>query len=116
MTSSRPKQILVVDDEPIVRKSVCLALALDGYGLAEASTAEEALSKCDTEIQVVLTDYRMPGMNGDELAKAIKRRYPSKTVIMLTGFPPDRAPEAVNRVLLKPFEADVLRQVVAQSL
>jgi CheY-like chemotaxis protein len=107
-----PKRILVVEDDPRVREVVCMLLAMDGHELEKASTGEEALSKCGRQIDVVLTDYIMPGMKGDELARAIKRLYPSQKIIMLTGCPPERKPEEVSQILLKPCNTEFLRRVM----
>lgn len=115
MIPSPPKRILVVEDDPSIREVLCMVLALDGHQVEEASTGEEALSKCNAETDIVLTDYMMTGMKGDELAKAIKKRYPSKTIIMLTGFPPDQMPQEVSQVLLKPFNTEFLRRVVVEA-
>ncbi len=115
MPRNAPKHILVVDDEPIVRQSVCMVLSLDGHKLKEAPNAEEALSKFDTEFfDVVVTDFKMPGMKGDELARAIKTRENPKPVIMLTGFPPEPKPDEISKILIKPFDAEGLRQALAE--
>ncbi len=89
-----------------------MALSIDGHQIEQASSGEEALSKCNSDIDVVLTDYFMPGIKGDELARAIKGRYPSKTIIMLTGSPPEHKPEEVTELIRKPCDTDFLRRVM----
>jgi CheY-like chemotaxis protein len=79
------KRILVVDDEPLVRDSVRMVLAFDGYEVQTASGGTEALELLEHEsFDLVITDFNMPGIKGDELAVKIKARWPRKPVIMLT--------------------------------
>jgi CheY-like chemotaxis protein len=61
---------------------------------------------------MVATDRKMPGMTGEEFAKAIKVQWPQLPVLMLTGFPPPQRPAAVDAILLKPFSTAELRATV----
>jgi CheY-like chemotaxis protein len=106
-----PKQILVVDDEPFVCESIKMLLSYDGHEVQTASGAAEALARFDPKvIQVVFTDFAMPGMKGDQFAEAIKARSPKTPVILLTAFPPPNKPAAVDLVLTKPFMLENLRE------
>ncbi|MFD0695959.1 response regulator [Paenibacillus sp. GCM10027628] len=82
--------LLVVEDESIVRVGLRYMInweSLDLNWKAEASNGEEALSIMETQqIHIVLTDIRMPGMDGLELAKQIKQRYPGVQVIFLSSY------------------------------
>ena len=78
--------ILIVDDEP----SICLILkeflSLNGFVAHTASMADEALQILDNiDVKLVITNIRMPGMDGLELTRLIKRRYTSDVIIM-TGY------------------------------
>src|SRR5688500_10039159 len=94
MSNIRRQRILVVDDEPLVCESVAMLLSYEGHDVQTAGSAEEALVKHkETEFDVVITDFSMPGMKGDELSRELKDRAPSKPVIMLTAFPPSLPPD-----------------------
>ena len=110
MPAPSPKRILVVDDEPFVCESIKMLLAYDGHDVQTASGGAEALTRFDPEkIQVVFTDFYMPGMKGDELAEKIKARSPATPIILLTAFPPPSKPAAIDLVLTKPFMLQSLR-------
>jgi len=70
----KPK-VLVVDDNEGVRRATRRALEMEGYAVAEASNGAEGLEKfrADSEIAVVVTDFNMPQMNGEEMAKGIRQ-------------------------------------------
>jgi two-component system alkaline phosphatase synthesis response regulator PhoP len=79
--------ILVVDDEGAIRYSVSKTLQRVGYRVSEAASGEEALDMIDAqEYSVVLTDIRMPGIDGVELLRQIKDRTPDASVILMTGY------------------------------
>jgi len=65
---------------------------------------------------LVLTDYRMPRMNGDQFANAIKKRLQPKPVILITGHPPNQAPKGIDWVLLKPFSLLQLRLAISDVI
>ncbi len=80
------RQILLVDDEEGIRKILGISLADCGYDVITASNGEEALEVWRKERpQIVLTDIKMPIMDGIELLKKIKEESPDTEVIMLTG-------------------------------
>ncbi|GBE32459.1 blue-light-activated protein [bacterium BMS3Bbin05] len=84
--------VLVVDDEPTIRKLIADTLQPLGYRLLEASCGGEALQTGDTfegKIDLLLTDVIMPGMNGHELADALKIKRPEIDVIFMSGYPDD---------------------------
>jgi two-component system response regulator YesN len=82
--------ILIVDDEAIIRMGLCTVINWEALGmtlLPPAESAEEVLERIPGERpDVVLTDIRMSGMDGIELAKEIKRRLPDAEIIILTGY------------------------------
>jgi CheY-like chemotaxis protein len=108
------QRILVVDDEPCVCDAVKLMLAYDGHSVETAASGREALAKYDPlRFDLVITDYSMAGMKGDELARRIKQLAPTKPIIMLTAFPPEDKPAAIDLVVTKPFYFETLREALA---
>ncbi len=84
---THPLKILVVDDHPIVRKGLIQAIAEEDHlvVVGEASSAREALAFVTTNpVDVVVSDFRMPGMNGLELAVRLLDRDPPIPVVLLT--------------------------------
>ena len=112
-TKTPGHRILVVDDEPFVCESVKLMLTYDGHSVETACSGREALAKFDGgRFDLVITDYAMEGMKGDQLAQAIKHIAPTQPIILLTAFPPERRPESIDLVLTKPFYFDTLREAL----
>jgi adenylate cyclase len=114
--------LMVVDDEEGVRRSLKKVLERDGYRIVLAENGEEALSIIRSDgrdIETVISDYRMPGMDGLETLIEIGRLNMEITRIMLTGYATmASAIEAVNEgidgFLTKPFENDELRAKVRE--
>jgi CheY-like chemotaxis protein len=116
VTNTIPSQrILVVDDEPSVRESIRMILNADGHQVETVSSGTEALEKlAKGDYDVVFTDHIMGGMSGEELARAIKAKYPVQIVIMLTAYADvlDRSTQRrplVDFVLTKPIDILLLR-------
>ena len=115
-SAQTPKNILVVDDEPLVSESVRMVLALDGHKAETARNAEEALVKFNKDhYDIIVTDFTMPGMKGDELARNIKGLAPTRPVILLTAYPPRQLPPEIDVLVIKPFDLDSLRQGLASA-
>lgn len=115
-------RVLLVDDDADLLHLLGLRLEAAGYLVDKAASAEAALSALAVRrADVLLTDWRLPGMDGMALFEQVKRSYPSLPVIMLTahGTVPD-AVEAVSRgvfgYLVKPFDSAALLTKVAQAL
>jgi len=80
------KQVLLVDDEPGILRVLGISLADRGYRVLTAESGEEALRVFhEARPEVILTDIKMPGMDGIELLKRIKAESPNTEVIMITG-------------------------------
>jgi CheY-like chemotaxis protein len=108
------KRVLVVDDELPVRELLGNMLDHLGHSWEAACNAAEALAKIEsTEFDLVLTDLNMPGMNGVELAREIKKRKQETPVILITGSQLQNLSPDIDRVLFKPFSAQQLREVIA---
>jgi len=81
------EQILIVDDDSLIRKSLYESLKLEGYEVATAADGVEAEEKLNTTpYQVVIADVKMPNMDGVELLRRIKKNHPETAVILITGF------------------------------
>ncbi|MGD9416405.1 MAG: response regulator, partial [Desulfobacterales bacterium] len=79
-------EILLVDDEKDIREILCLALVDMGYTVLQAKNGVEALRIFkEAQPPLVLTDIKMPGMDGIELLQKIKRENPEVEVVMITG-------------------------------
>ena len=113
------KRILLVEDERWVRECIKRLLALDAHEITEASNGLEAVALFDEGLfDVVITDYNMPRMRGDELASQIRNRSPRQPILMITAcavqFGTEENP--VNAILEKPFGIAELRQTLANLL
>ncbi len=80
-------RILIVDDDALVRRSLCEALSFDGYFVLTTDDGFDALEKMKQEsFDIVISDMKMPKMEGTELLRKIKADFPHTAVIMVTGF------------------------------
>jgi CheY-like chemotaxis protein len=108
--------ILVVDDEAEVREILAETLEDFGYAVVTAASGEEALPVLanDRSVGLVITDVRMPGMSGLELADQIRRQWPKVKVVLISGyFLPQKVPQ---RFLKKPFHMKELASIVRAEL
>ncbi len=79
--------ILVVDDEPLVRRSLSEFLTMEGYSVTSASNGKEALAQLkDSVPDIVVTDIKMPEMDGVTLLRRLKKDFPQISVIVMTGY------------------------------
>jgi CheY-like chemotaxis protein len=81
-------RILIVDDEPSILTFVDKAMKLAGHKTLTASSGQAALDVCASKgvPDLLLTDYKMPGMDGDTLAAQLRQREPDLKVLYLTGY------------------------------
>ncbi len=115
-------RILIVDDEERMASVVATALGRSGYHCETASGGAEALRTLEERgADVVVTDWKMPGMDGFELLKRLKSRSPELPVILLTAY--GSVPSAVAAMregafdyVAKPFDNEELRATVARAL
>jgi signal transduction histidine kinase/CheY-like chemotaxis protein len=114
--------ILVVDDEEIMLKLACDALRSQGHRVSGASGAHEALDKLKQEkFDFILTDIKMPEMDGMELIQAAHEINPSMGAIFMTGYASlDTAKRAIQEgaydYILKPFDLQEIRNAVARAI
>ncbi len=116
------RTILVVDDDESLREFLEILLQKEGYRVVTAATGEEALERLDEEdVSLVISDIRMPGMDGVSLLKAIKGRWPEIPVVLITAFASmDSAVDAMKEgawdYLTKPFRIEELREILERAL
>jgi two-component system response regulator AtoC len=115
-------KILVVDDEPILRDSLEVALKTSGYEVLTARTGEEGLEQFRKENpDLILLDHWLPGINGDEVLRRIKEEEPEIPIIIMTA--QGSIEMAVNLMkmgafdfLVKPFELDQIEDLIKKGL
>jgi two-component system response regulator AtoC len=116
------KQILVVDDETNLRRVLSAQLVRDGYDVHEAGDGEDAIALLkEHHIDLVITDLKMPKVDGMELLRGALRDDPSRPVIMLTAYATiENAVEALKTgafdFITKPFDQIEVRQIVKKAL
>ncbi len=122
VSEADPARVLVVDDEPLIRKSASKRLSRDGHECLAVESAVDALARLDeAEFDVVVTDINMPEMTGIELLRMIKERQPDTQVIVITGNANlDYAVEALrlsaDDYLVKPFKLAQLSHAVQRAM
>lgn len=113
--------VLMVDDDPDLRGVLVNSLDALGYRVIEAADGATGLSALDRQRpDVMVVDFAMPGMNGAEVAKAARERWPDLPVVLTSGYADS---DAINRavgngarILRKPFRIDELLGAVAEVL
>ena len=114
--------LLLVDDEPNLRKVLGALLRKEGYEVLEAANGVEGLSVLEAEtVEVVISDLKMPRMDGSQFLKEVRKRWPELPFVMLTAHGTvDAAVDALKNgaldFLSKPFDKDEIRMVVAKAL
>jgi CheY-like chemotaxis protein len=120
MNASR--KVLVVDDDPAVRKSIDRVLTGKGYAVITAENGEEALRKLNEEkYDLVYTDIRMPGISGLEVAEQVKARKPWTPVVIITGYGTDAAQArakaaGVSSFVHKPLSPEMIEDSAREAL
>ncbi len=117
-------RILIADDEDSMRALVARAIAMDGYDITTAEDGADALEIISREngaFDLLLTDIKMPIMDGIALALTVKRDYPDVTILLMTGYADQRERASgldaiVHDVITKPFSVNDIRKAVAAAL
>ena len=110
--------ILVVDDEALVREAMQRLLEHDGYEVEAFSDGQSVLNRLqERTFDLVITDFSMPGMSGDELVSRIREVSPSQRIILATAYVEEfrvfgQPQDTVDAVLLKPFSFKELSEAV----
>jgi signal transduction histidine kinase len=118
----RPLRVLAVDDEPMMTKAVARMLKPAGHLVSVAGSGEEALEKlAEQTFDVVVSDMGMgPGMNGWELAEAVRSRWPEMRFLLATGWgaavdPGEARAKGIEAVLSKPYRPIDLLQALTST-
>jgi two-component system, cell cycle sensor histidine kinase and response regulator CckA len=113
------KRILLADDQQGVREAIRFLLLVDEHVVTEARNGKEALELfAPGRFDLIITDYAMPLVSGNELASKIKQLAPNQPILMITAFSEDlgKANNPVDAVLNKPFSFADLRRTIAKLL
>ncbi len=117
---SEKARILLVDDMTAITEGITPILQSEGFEVLVADDGLEAMQALagPQKIDLVVLDYAMPEMSGDQLASAIKRISPATPIIMVTGFGDlisvtNGKPPGVDLVVGKPVQMEQLRQAIA---
>src|SRR3954452_22282480 len=116
------KHLLLVEDEAPLRTAIAEQLADHGYQVEQVGTGAAALAKlADFAFDVIITDLRLPGVDGAAVVDAAVERYPDIVAIVVTGFGTVKdAVEAIKRgawdFVSKPFQIDQLLHVLESAL
>ena len=113
--------ILIVDDDPAMRRMLDLIFQQDGFTVVTAANGLEALDSLPVrarEIDIVITDFMMPEMNGVALADNLKVQQPNLPVLILSACPEylDIDSCSAKQILTKPFEVNALLNSVRRFL
>jgi len=124
--SGRLGRVLVVDDEPSIRKLVNLSLTKAGYEVVEAQDGEQAIKVLNSDdnplmVDTILCDIRMPKVNGIEAIAYFRAQYPTVPIVVMTGYPDvDLAVSLMRQgvldYLVKPVSKDELLTVITKSV
>lgn len=117
-------RVLIADDEESMRTLVARAIAMDGHEIVTAEDGAEALEIITREsgaFDLLLTDIKMPVMDGIALSLAVARDFPRLTILLMTGFADQRERASgldaiVHDVITKPFAVADIRTAVADAL
>jgi CheY-like chemotaxis protein len=90
MVGRDTRQILIVEDDEAMREFLCQAISRSGYYVEAVQDGAEALRRVEeSHFDLLLTDIRMPGLDGLELARLVRRRYPDVSVLLVTAYMQD---------------------------
>ena len=117
-------KILIAEDDDIIRELVVRALSEDGHELtaaADGAAALDTLSHHDGTFDLLLTDVKMPIMDGIALALEAGRKHPDMAIMMMTGYADQRErthelDALVHDVIAKPFSIDQIKGAVREAL
>ena len=114
-------QILIVDDETIMRECLTDILSDQGYQVEAVASGNDALKRIDQNaFHIVISDIRMPGIDGEEVLRHALKRNPSSKIILITAYSMDLSGKSyLNQgafgFILKPFDIEQIRNLVSQA-
>jgi putative two-component system response regulator len=121
-TGAAQSKILIVDDEPMVRRSILRKLTAEGYSCTEAGSGDQAVEILPNDtFDLIIMDVKMPGRSGNEVLPEIRRGYPDIAIIMSTAVTDSNIiiecmREGAQDYIIKPFDPNQLSTCVARTL
>jgi two-component system cell cycle sensor histidine kinase/response regulator CckA len=121
MVPDRRGSVIVVDDEPQVRRLLTRILGEEGFAVTPAECGTEALSLMVDRADVVVLDMRLPDISGPDVARQVRRRWPDLPILFISAYPEpalhDRdAEDLLHDFLCKPFTREQLMEAVLRLL
>src|ERR671915_206956 len=116
------KHLLIVDDEGALREAIAERLAEHGFSVTQADSGEQALQRLtEFAFDILITDLRLPGIDGRQVLDAALERYPEIIAIVITGFGTvkdavDAIKQGASDFITKPFQFDALLHVLTSAL
>jgi len=109
--------VVLIEDDATLRDSLAEYLTSKGYAVATAARGEEGIAAVDSETEVVITDYKLPGQSGLDVLREVRRKNPTTEVIIITGYGSiDSAVEAMKEgayhYVMKPVNPTVLVRIL----
>lgn len=115
-------KILLIDDDKWIRDSLSLFFESEGILLVACETAEEGLETLgDQTYDIIIVDYKLPGMDGLEFLKRIKESHPGSMKVLLTAYKEDKVIAETNRIgvddfIEKPFTAKTIEESLSRLI
>jgi response regulator RpfG family c-di-GMP phosphodiesterase len=119
--SGSPPVLLLVDDETRILSALRRTLRREGYEILTAESAAEGLRILEScEVDLVLTDQKMPGMSGLEFLEKVAARHPEVARLVITGWPEEIPPDQIERLgiralIPKPWDDQQLRSLLREN-
>jgi two-component system response regulator AtoC len=121
--SEKTATVLVVDDEPNLRRVLTAVLEREGHRVLVADSGRDAVRKAKAEprLDLLVTDYLMPDLNGLEVLESVRKHHPGLRALLISGHGTVRSAVEAMRLgafdfLTKPFDVDQVRETVARAL
>jgi DNA-binding NtrC family response regulator len=117
-----PKHLLIVDDEKALREAIAERLSDHGFAVEQADSGEDAIRRlADFAFDVLITDLRLPGIDGRQVLEAAIERYPDLVAIVITGYGTvkdavDAIKQGASDFITKPFQFDALLHVLHSAM
>jgi CheY-like chemotaxis protein len=121
MAPDRRGSVIVVDDEPQVRRLLTRVLGEEGFAVTPAACGAEALALLVDPADILVLDMRLPDLSGLDVARQVRRRWPDLPILFISAYPEpalrDReAADLIQRFLCKPFTHEQLVEAVLHLL
>lgn len=117
-TRGQGRVVLVVDDEPLLRRTLRMLLTTAGFKTLEAKRGDDAIALVESEgnvIDAAVVDRSMPGMSGEDAARAMRTLRPSLPIVLMSGF--DHGSDVAGVAsIAKPFEPESLITLVEHMI